>query len=65
MCYCSIVLVSCRQNYVLYRNSQVCPDSKPTKNNRWQSSMNEQIQKLPNFDQVEREVMRFLKKLKL
>ncbi len=32
---------------------------------RWENSMNEQIQNLPNFDQVEREVMRHLKKLKL
>ena len=32
---------------------------------RWQSSMSEQIQNLPNFDQVEREVQRRLKKVKL
>lgn len=32
---------------------------------RWESSMKEQIQNLPDFDQVEREVMRHLKKLKL
>lgn len=32
---------------------------------RWQGSMNEQIKDLPNFDQVEREVMRHLKKLKI
>lgn len=32
---------------------------------RWKSSMSEQIQDLPDFDQVEREVMRHLKKLKL
>jgi predicted nucleotidyltransferase component of viral defense system len=32
---------------------------------RWQSSMMEQIKDLPNFDQVEREVIRHLKKLKL
>ncbi|MDQ3192950.1 MAG: nucleotidyl transferase AbiEii/AbiGii toxin family protein [Bacteroidota bacterium] len=32
---------------------------------RWQSSMNEQIHNLPDFDKVEREVMRHLKKLKL
>ncbi len=32
---------------------------------RWKSSINEQIQNLPNFDTVEREVMRYLKKLKL
>lgn len=32
---------------------------------RWQSSMNEQIKDLPGFEQVEREVQRHLKKLKL
>lgn len=32
---------------------------------RWQSSMSEQIKDLPDFDQVEREVQRHLKKLKL
>ncbi len=37
----------------------------PQYKGRWESSMNEQIQNLPNFDQVEREVMRQLKKLKL
>jgi uncharacterized protein len=37
----------------------------PQYKGRWQSSMNEQIQNLPNFDQVERETLRHLKKLKL
>jgi predicted nucleotidyltransferase component of viral defense system len=37
----------------------------PQYKGRWQSSMNEQIQNLPGFEQVEREVMRHLKKLKL
>jgi len=37
----------------------------PQYKGRWESSMNEQIQNLPDFDQVEREVMRHLKKLKL
>lgn len=37
----------------------------PQYKGRWQSSMNEQIQNLPDFDQVEREVMRHLKKLEL
>lgn len=32
---------------------------------RWQKSMKEQIQNLPEFEQVEREVMRHLKKLKI
>jgi uncharacterized protein len=36
----------------------------PQYKGRWESSMNEQIQNLPDFDQVEREVMRHLKKLK-
>jgi predicted nucleotidyltransferase component of viral defense system len=37
----------------------------PQYKGRWQSSMNEQIQDLPDFDKVEREVMRHLKKLKI
>lgn len=37
----------------------------PQYKGRWESSMNEQIQNLPNFDQVERETLRHLKKLKL
>lgn len=37
----------------------------PQYKGRWESSMNEQIQNLPDFEQVEREVMRHLKKLKL
>ncbi len=37
----------------------------PQYKGRWQSSMSEQIQDLPDFDQVERETLRHLKKLKL
>ena len=37
----------------------------PQYKGRWESSMKEQIQNLPDFDQVEREVMRHLKRLKL
>jgi uncharacterized protein len=37
----------------------------PQYKGRWQSSMSEQIKDLPNFEQVEREVQRHLKKLKL
>jgi predicted nucleotidyltransferase component of viral defense system len=37
----------------------------PQYKGRWQSSMNEQIKDLPDFDQVEREVQRHLKKLNL
>lgn len=37
----------------------------PQYKGRWQSSMADQIQDLPDFDEVEREVMRHLKKLKL
>ncbi|MEP7195285.1 MAG: nucleotidyl transferase AbiEii/AbiGii toxin family protein [Saprospiraceae bacterium] len=37
----------------------------PQYKGRWESSMNEQIQNLPDFDKVERELMRHLKKLKL
>jgi predicted nucleotidyltransferase component of viral defense system len=37
----------------------------PQYKGRWKSSMADQIQDLPDFDQVEREVMRHLKKLEL
>lgn len=37
----------------------------PQYKGRWESSMSEQIQDLPDFDKVEREVQRHLKKLKL
>ena len=37
----------------------------PQYKGRWQSSMSEQIQDLPDFDKVEREVLRHLKKMKL
>lgn len=37
----------------------------PQYKGRWQASMADQIQDLPNFDQVEREVMRHVKKLEL
>ncbi|MCC7455087.1 MAG: nucleotidyl transferase AbiEii/AbiGii toxin family protein [Crocinitomix sp.] len=37
----------------------------PQYKGRWKSSMNDQIQNLPDFEQVEREVMRHLKKMKL
>ncbi len=37
----------------------------PQYKGRWKSSMSEQIKNLPNFEQVEREVQRHLKKMKL
>lgn len=37
----------------------------PQYKGRWESSMSEQIQDLPDFDKVEREVQKHLKKLKL
>lgn len=37
----------------------------PQYKGRWQSSMADQIQDLPNFDDVLREIMRHLKKLEL
>ncbi len=37
----------------------------PQYKGRWKSSMSEQIKDLPDFDQVEREVQRHLKKLKI
>ncbi len=35
----------------------------PQYKSRWKSSMSEQIKELPDFDQVEREVQRHVKKL--
>lgn len=40
-------------------------DRLPQYKGRWQGSMSEQIQNLPDYEQVEREVMRHLKNLKL
>jgi uncharacterized protein len=37
----------------------------PQYKGRWQSSLSEQIKDLPDFDQVEREVKKHIKKLKL
>lgn len=37
----------------------------PQYKGRWQSSMSEQIKKLPDFEQVEREVLRHIKKMKI
>lgn len=37
----------------------------PQYKGRWKSSMGEQIKDLPEFDKVEREVQRHLKKIKL
>jgi len=37
----------------------------PQYKGRWKNSMSEQIKDLPDFDQVEREVQRHIKKLKL
>jgi len=37
----------------------------PQYKGRWQSSLKEQIKDLPDFEQVEREVQRYIKKLKL
>jgi len=37
----------------------------PQYKGRWKSSLSDQIKDLPDFDQVEREVLRILKKLNL
>ncbi|HMW31809.1 MAG TPA: nucleotidyl transferase AbiEii/AbiGii toxin family protein [bacterium] len=44
--------------------SQKLSDRLPQYKGRWASSMGEQIKDLPDFDQVEREVLRHIKKLK-
>lgn len=50
-------------NYLDFMN--VLEKRLPQYKDRWQKSMNEQIKNLPPFEQVEREVRKHLKKLKL
>ena len=55
----------CKSKDLLHTDfSKKLTDRLPQYKGRWQRSMNEQIKDLPDFDQVEREVKKHIKKLK-
>lgn len=55
----------CKNKNILYTDFPKKLDERlPQYKGRWKSSMSEQIKNLPDFDQVEREVLRHFKKLK-
>lgn len=55
----------CKSKNILYTDFPKKLDERlPQYKGRWKSSMSEQIKNLPDFDQVEREVLRHFKKLK-
>ena len=56
----------CKSKDLLHTDfSKKLTERLPQYKGRWQSSMSEQIKDLPDFDQVEREVKKHIKKLKL
>ena len=56
----------CKSKELNYRDfSRKLAERLPQYKGRWQSSISEQIKDLPDFEQVEREVLRHLKKFKL
>jgi hypothetical protein len=56
----------CKSKDLMYTNfPKKLTERLPLYKSRWQSSMSEQIKDLPDFDQVEREVRKHMKKLKL
>jgi len=55
----------CKSKDLLHTDfPKILDERLPQYNGRWKSSMSEQIKDLPDFDQVEREVQRHLKKMK-
>ena len=55
----------CKSKNILYTDFPKKLDERlPQYKGRWKSSMSEQIKDLPDFDQVERELLRHFKKLK-
>jgi uncharacterized protein len=63
--YVSEFEVKCKSKDLLYTDFPKKLDERlPQYKGRWKSSMSEQIKDLPDFDQVEREVQRHLKKIK-
>jgi predicted nucleotidyltransferase component of viral defense system len=64
--YVAEFAAKCKSKNLLYTDFPKKLDERlPQYKGRWKSSMSEQIKDLPDFDQVEREVQRHLKKLKL
>lgn len=58
--------IKCKSKNLLHTDfSKKLTERLPQYKGRWQSSMSEQIKNLPNFDQMEREVQKHFKKLKL
>lgn len=63
--YVSEFEAKCKSKDLLHTDfSKKLNERLPQYKGRWKSSMSEQIKDLPDFDQVEREVQRHLKKLK-
>jgi predicted nucleotidyltransferase component of viral defense system len=63
--YISEFEAKCKSKDLLYTDFPKKLDERlPQYKGRWKNSMKEQINELPDFDQVEREVQRHLKKLK-
>ncbi len=63
--YISEFEAKCKNKDLLYTDFPKKLDERlPQYKGRWKNSMSEQIKDLPDFDQVEREVQRHLKKLK-
>jgi uncharacterized protein len=63
--YVSEFEAKCKSKDLIHTDFQKKMDERlPQYRGRWRSSMSEQIKDLPDFDQVEREVQRHLKKLK-
>ncbi|MDO8995160.1 MAG: nucleotidyl transferase AbiEii/AbiGii toxin family protein [Sediminibacterium sp.] len=63
--YVSEFEAKCKSKDLIYTDFLKKLDERlPQYKGRWKSSMSEQIKDLPDFDQVEREVLRHLKKLK-
>ncbi|HET9057012.1 MAG TPA: nucleotidyl transferase AbiEii/AbiGii toxin family protein [Chitinophagaceae bacterium] len=63
--YVSEFEAKCKSKELMHTDfSKKLNERLPQYKGRWKSSMNEQIKDLPDFDQVEREVQRHLKKLK-
>lgn len=63
--YISEFEAKCKSKELMYTDFPKKLDERlPQYKGRWKSSMSEQIKDLPDFDQVEREVQRHLKKLK-
>lgn len=64
--YMSEFEIKCKSKELLHTDFlKKLTERLPQYKGRWKSSMNEQIKGLPDFDQIEREVKKHLKKLKI